>query len=133
MRSVAPICATLILALSACAHLPAGDETPASPPVAKTPPKLVEQLKLLRWQIDLTAEVAYRDPDPAKRRAFLDFHSERVALYAIVREHARDPEALETSDSAARDTLRRLRELRSPEAVAYCDANPKEAFCVVPK
>src|SRR5262245_256273 len=122
MRSIAPTCASLILTLSACALMPA--------PEPRTPPKLVEQMKRLRWQIDLSAEVAYRDPDPAKRRAFLDFHAERVALYAALNDHARDPDALVTADAAAHDTFRRLRELRSSEAAAYCEASPKDPLCI---
>jgi hypothetical protein len=134
VRPIASLCAALML--TACASWPppfGEEERPEPPPVERTPVKVVEWLKLLRWQIDLTAEVAYRDPDPGKRRAFIDLHAERVALYAILREHAHDPDAATTAGNAAHAALRTLRALRSPEAVAFCEADPKNDVCGLPK
>ena len=129
MRRTLPICAALVL--TACTWWPFGAaKPPEPPPVDKTTPaKLGEWLKLVRWQIDLTAEVAYRDPDPAKRRAFIDLHAERVAVYAILRTHEQDPDAVASAGEAAQATLRRLRVQRSPEAKAFCDADPKNGVC----
>lgn len=138
MRWTATVVAALTLA--ACASWPStspsgGSSPPEPPPVERptTPAKLVEWLKLIRWQMDLTGEVALRDPDPAKRRAFVDLHAERVALYATLREHAHDPDAVTGAAAAAQAALRSLRALRSPEAAAFCEADPKNDVCGFPR
>jgi hypothetical protein len=91
---------------------------------------VAERISLARWQMALTAEVAYRDPDPEKRRAFIDLHAERVAVYLVLREHEHDEES--TAISATSAAIRELRSLRSPEAAAYCASRP-EPVCALPK
>ena len=107
MRRTATVCAALLLVACASWHWPFGGSPPPEPPPAETPTpaKLVEWRKLVRWQIDLTAEVAYRDPDPARRRAFIDLHAERVALYEILREHAHDPDGVASARDADRKSV----------------------------
>ena len=89
-----------------------------------------ERIDLALWQIAVTAEVAYRDPDPQKRRAFIDLHAERVALYVLLREHEHDAEAAATTAVAA--AIRGIKSLRSPEAASYCASNA-DALCALPK
>jgi hypothetical protein len=91
---------------------------------------VAERISLARWQMAVTAEVAYRDPDPEKRRAFIDLHAERVAIYLVLREHEHDAE--ETAIGATSAAIRELRSLRSPEAAAYCASKP-EPVCALPK
>lgn len=137
MRRTATLCAALLLSACASWRWPwpsAGSAPPEATPVEKpAPAKLQEWRKLVRWQIDLTAEVAYRDPDPARRRAFIDLHAERVAVDEILREHAHDPDGAASARDAALAALRGLRALRSPEAVAFCEADPKNDVCGFPR
>jgi hypothetical protein len=125
VRWIGIVCASLV-----CVSLvPAGCKTTATgengaKPAQKPRPQqtIAERISLARWQIALTAEVAYRDTDPQKRRAFIDLHAERVAIYLVLREHEHDADPAATS--AVNAAIREIRSMRSPEAAAYCASNP---------
>ena len=129
MRWVGIVCACLVAA--GCTTATGGRSTKGEPvqkPHQKQP--VAQRIDLVRWQMAVTAEVAYRDPDPQKRRAFIDFHGERVALYLVLREHEHDEDA--AAITAAGAVIREIKSMRSPEAAAYCAANA-EPLCALPK
>jgi hypothetical protein len=122
------VCASLVVAGCHTTTPPAKDAGPAPKPHLNQ--TVAERISLARWQMAVTAEVAYRDPDPQKRRAFIDLHAERVAIYLVLREHEHDAE--EGAIDATRAAIRELRSMRSPEATAYCAAN-SDSVCALPK